>query len=312
MAIQLDIFVADPTTILIDFNVIQVSRSITGSSGPYTIITALTAKKAEFTSTTEAPFLVSGNTLFFKLDGVQKDVTFTGSVGGLTAAEVVSQINTKVGATVASVSGQKVKLSSTASGTVSSVEITGGSAAAAFGWTTASRDVGEDAHIPIVSGTTLYKYTDQEGKDGNWYTVSYLHTTTGAQSQTSAPFQGTGTFIGDASLSTAVVDLVDGRGLPVQDQEISIYPVHDPLKVGAYYVGMTRAPVVVKTDSAGHASVSLVRGMRAKVVFEGTSFIKEITIPDAASFDLLALMGTAPDPFSVVDPNYQSAIRRSP
>lgn len=312
MAIQIDIFVADPVTTLLSFNVIQVSRATVGQAGPYTITTATTAKKASITSTTEAPFVVSGDTLFFKLDGTQYDVTFTGGLGGLTAADVVSQINTKVGTTVASVSGQKVVLSSVATGTVSSVLITGGSAIGDFGWTVNQKDVGEDAHIPLVSSTTTYQYTDQEGQTGNWYTVTYLNTTSGATSQSSAPFQGTGTFVGDANLAKAVIDLVDGRGLPVEGQEISIYPVHDPLKVGNFYVGLTRAPVVTVTDSAGHAEVALVRGQLMRAVLEGTSLIKEFTVPAQASFDLLATMAAAQDPYSVVTPNIPNAIRRSP
>jgi hypothetical protein len=62
------------------------------------------------------------------------------------------------------------------------------------------------------------------------------------------------------------IDLVDGRGVPVKDQYVRLYPINDPLVVYGYHVGLTAAPVEMKTDGSGHAEANVVKGLKCRVV----------------------------------------------
>tara|TARA_B100000242_G_scaffold294072_1_gene274557 strand:- start:1025 stop:1900 length:876 start_codon:yes stop_codon:yes gene_type:complete len=55
-----------------------------------------------------------------------------------------------------------------------------------------------------------------------------------------------------------------------------------------------------KSNSAGRVEFDAVRGMKLRISFETTTFVREITVPDAATANLLTLMGAATDPFVVV------------
>jgi len=115
--------------------------------------------------------------------------------------------------------------------------------------------------------------------------------------------------VGD--LSRWTVDLVDGEGIPLAGQVISFFGVGELLRVGSYEIGLGRSPVSATTNSAGHAEGTLARGLKVRVVFTGTSLIREIEIPDTETFDLLALIGTASDPMTVRSSAPTPALRNS-
>lgn len=54
------------------------------------------------------------------------------------------------------------------------------------------------------------------------------------------------------------------------------------------------------SNSSGHVEFDVVRGLKIRVSFVTTSFTREITVPDAATSNLLTLMGASTDPFVVV------------
>ena len=128
----------------------------------------------------------------------------------------------------------------------------------------------------------------------------------------SVPFRGEpGTLVSASNLSTGTIDLVDQSGVAVPDQDISFYSIHEPLQVEGFEVALIRGPVTITTNSAGHAEVILVRGLKMKVVFEGTNLIREITVPDQDEFDILEEVGAAPDPYGIKAHSFPSAIRRT-
>lgn len=311
-SITLNLFVSDIAAALASFDVIRIRRSIAGEGGPYTEITAPAATSASLLSTNSGPYSVSGNTLSLKVDSQpQVDVVFSG-VDPLTVNQVVSQINDAVGSAVASEVGGAVQLESLLSGTVSKMEVVGGSAAPLIGFIDGQRDIGEDPYITLQAGVTDYQHIDNDGDSGYFYQSALYHTGTGLLSEWSSPFEGeAGTLVGSSNLSVCSVDWVDASGVALPEQTIVFYPLNEPLEVDGYQVALSRQPVSMTTDNSGHAEISLVRGLKVKVVFEGTSLIRTITVPDTATFSLLQLMSEAPDPFNPIRPDYPTAPRRT-
>jgi hypothetical protein len=312
MATKLTISVTGINDVLASFDVIRIKRSITGDGGPYELITDLTSTPATLTAPLSGNYNVVNKTLSLIVDqGGQIDVLFTGT-DPLTVPQVVDQINTAVGESIASDVSNTLVLTSTNTGTASVIEIVGGGAAVEFGWSGGERDIGEDPHIVMQPDVSVYSYTDEDGDSDYFYVAQFFNTANNLQSNDSAPFQGgAATLVSASNLSTVKVDLVDGAGVAIPDQEISFYPTYELHSVEGFQVALNRAPITIKTDNAGHAEKSLVRGARFKVVFEGTTVIREIVIPDAPETDLLAEMGLAPDPFDIETPNFPFAIRRT-
>ena len=311
-ATTLNISVSGIDQVLLNFNVIRIKRSTTGVDGTYSLLTADAPAPATLTAGNAGNYDVAGKTLKIFVDqGAQVDILFTG-LSPLTVPQVVGQINTALGASIASDVGNTLVLTSTTTGTASRIELVDGSANAVFGFSDGERDIGEEAHVLLQTDVSSYTFIDKDGESGYFYKAQFYNTSTGLESNDSSPFEGdVGTLISTANLSTAKVDLVDGRGVAVEGQEISFYPHHDLLEVEGYQVALTRAPIVIQTNNAGHAEVTLVRGLKVKVVFEGTSLIRDITVPDAAEFNLLSEMNSVPDPFDVADPNFPPAFRRT-
>jgi hypothetical protein len=314
MAVTLTINVGNIESALASYDVIKIKRSTTGINGTYSDITAVTPQAATLTAPTAGNYDVVAKTLQFIIDQeAQVDHTFTGVVGTpLTAAQVASQLNAAFGDTVAYDDSGTLRFTSATTGTASRVEIVGGGAVTDFGWTDGDRDIGEAAHVQLVAGQSLYSFTDHDGTSSYYYKAQFLNTTNSLTSAESSAFQGdAGTVVGSDKLSMTKVDLIDGRGIALADQEITFYGVDQQLQVEGFKLTLTRQPITITTDSSGHAEVPLVRGSTWKVIFEGTSFIREFTVPDAVDFDLLSLLGAAPDPFRIVELQFPAAIRRT-
>lgn len=313
MAINLSIFAGDITAVLGSFNRIRVERSTTTELGPYTEITAPLATPATLLAGASGNYAVVGQTIEIKVNSsAPVIVTFTGT-NPLTTPQVVSQINTALGAAIASDDANVLRLTSNLTGTVSVVEVISGTALGTLGFTAGDRDVGEEPYITLISGQENYPFTDDDGIGGYIYRTWFFHTGTLLESPRSAPFRGEpGTQVPSLSLSLATVDLIDLRGRALPNRKISIYPVSMPLIVDIYGVDLGRAGVIIETDNAGHAETNLVRGSQVKVVFEGTTFIRTIEVPDVSTFDLLTAVGAVPDQFSTaVIPNVPVAPRRT-
>lgn len=309
--IRLSIFVSDISGVISAYDVIKIRRSTTDDSGPYTEISGAAKTSAKLLSSSTSPFDVGGKTLTISVDqGAETSILFSGT-GNRTVAQVVDDIEAVISGIASNESGY-LALESTLDGSRSKIEIVGGSAAAAFGWEAGDSNTGLEQNITLVSDVNDYTFIDYDGDEDYWYQAAYLNTTTSQQSSWSSSFKGdAGTVITAENRSTATVDLVDATGAAVPGQRITFYSQHTPLQVEGYQAALVRQPVTITTDNVGHAEVSLIRGLILRVVFEGTSLIREITVPDQASFDLLELMASAPDPYNPVDPEIPYAIRRT-
>jgi len=312
MAVTLSINVSNIASAMASFNVIKIKRSISGIGGPYVDITALTPQPAKLLPTIPSPYNVSAKTLQMILDSYpQVNMIFTGT-DPLSAAQLVSQFNTALGHTVAAEVGGELVLTSETVGTASKLTIVGGMAAAEFGWVAGTKDIGEEAHIQLVAEQNLYSFTDNDGESSYYYKAQFLNTSNNLTSADSDPFQGdAGTLVSASNLAVAKVDLIDGRGLALPDQEITFYGVNEAFAIEGFQIALTRRPITIVTNNSGHAEVPLVKGTKWKVVFEGTSFVREFVVPNASTFDLLALLATAPDPFKIVEVQFPAAPRRT-
>jgi hypothetical protein len=312
MAVTLSISVSNIASAMASFNVVKIKRSIAGIGGPYTDITALTPQPAKLLPPLPSPYNVVSKTLQIIRDSQpQTNILFTG-IDPLSAAQLVPQINAAVGAVIAAEVLGQLELTSTLVGTASKLKIVGGGAAAEFGWVANTKDIGEEAYIGLVAEQTIYSFTDHDGESSYYYKAQFLNTTNNLTSSDSDPFQGdAGTLVSAGNLSTALVNLVDGRGIALQDQEITFYGVNEAFSVEGFKIALTRKPITIVTNSGGHAEIPLVKGTRWKVVFEGTSFIREFVVPTTATFDLMALLGVAPDPFKITELQFPAAPRRT-
>jgi len=312
-SIKLRINVRDIAAVMSSYDVIRVKKSTTGESGQYDYITGAAATAAQLIAPTDETYNVVGKTLQILRDShAQAEVTFTGT-DPLTAATIVSQINTEVGVSIASIEGDSFKLTSTITGSSSKMEIAGGTAAADFGWAADDRNVGLETQVDLQAGVSLYEFIDNDGESGDYYKVNYYNTSNQLSSTDSSAFLGaTATLVAAGSLSIASVDLVDGAGVAVANQDITFWSVYEIVEVDTFIAGIQRKPIAtITTDAAGHAEVSLVRGLTIKAVFEGTSIIREFTVPDAASFNLLDQISDSPDPFDIRTPDFNLALRRT-
>jgi hypothetical protein len=312
-ATKLTISVSGIEDVLQSFNVIRVKRSVTGVNGTYSFLTANAPTQGSLTAPTSGDYDVVGKTLQLQLDQApQINILFIGALLPLTAVQVSDQINAAVGETVAFADGEYLRITSSMTGTISKVLIVGGSATPIFGWLNGEKGIGLEAHVTLQTGVSSYTFTDNDGQAGYFYTAQFYNTNTFLASTDSAPFEGdVGTLVTADRLSRVKVDLVDSRGIAIPGQEITFYPQHEPLVVEGFQVALNRAPVTIKTDNAGHAEVSFVRGLHMRVVFEGTSIIRDISIPDAEETNLLTQMGQAPDPYDITTIPFPTAPRRT-
>lgn len=310
----LTIFVDDIDAALASFDSMRVQRA-EDEAGPWTELTADGAQAAVLLGTEDSPFSVAGKTMQLQVDsGNLHDIVFTG-VDPLTVDQVADQINA-VESGVASDLAGKLNLESTLTGTQSKLYLPGGGALTDLGFTAGDRDIGEEDYIDLVPGESNYNFYDRDGTGTGdqsfFYRVAFYNQATGLTSEWSEPFEAEpGTVISAAQLSIGTIDLVDAQGVSQPDHRITFYPIQEPLQVEGFHVALMRSPVTVVTNNSGHAEVTLVRGLRVKMVIEGTAYVREFVVPDQATFNVLEIAATAPDPFNPVEPDYPYAIRRT-
>jgi len=312
----LEIFVDDIASVMASFNVIRIRRS-TSETGPWSEITAAAEAPAELLGSEVTPFDLVGLTMQLQVDSqALEDIVFTGT-DPLSVDQVAVQINSVFTGVASDDGNGQLLLQSTLAGTQSKLYLPGGGALAVLGFSDGDRDIGEEEYILLSPNQSSYNFYDRDGAGTGdqafFYQAAYHNTTTGLTSEWSAPFEAEpGTAVSASNLSVGTVDLVDAQGVTVAGQRVTFYPSYDAHSVEGFAVGVVRQPVTVVTNNSGHAEMTLVKGLTGRMVFEGTNMIREITVPDTDTFDILALMAAAPDPWSPAEPDYPSAIRRTP
>lgn len=310
--IKLKIHVANLTNVMGLFDVIQAHKSTTGEVGPYYEITAAIDEAATVLGTGLSSFILNGLTLKLKVDGgSEQELTFV-TADPIAIDDLVDEVNGQLTDAVASEDTGALRITSSTLGTGSSIEITGGTALTELGLTNGDRVVGKDERITLVAGTADYEYDDLDGDPDHYYKVRYYNSTTGAVSSFGPAAKGDiGSVLVPSDLIKATIDLAGIDGKPMTETEILIYNKYiPPLEVGDYLV--TGRELLLVTDMTGHAETMLVRGATVTVAINGTSIVREISVPiTGTEFKLNSAIATADDGFQIQVPDVPAAVRRT-
>lgn len=309
--IKLKIYVANLSNVLGLFDKMQVWRSETGILGTYFEITGPVAQPATLLGSVAGPFTLNGKTIKLKVNqGSEQTLTIV-SADPIGIDDLVDFINT-IPSTglVASEDGGALRLSTVATGTVSVIEITGGTALTDLGFTVGQKDNGEDPRITLSPASTSYEYDDQSGDPDNYYKVRYYNSGTGTFSSFGDPVKGDiGSIVPPTDLVKASGTFAKLDGKPVSGMAVIFYNVYlPPLSVGD--IGIVGREIRVETDQAGYLETMLVKGSLVDVILSGTGIIRRITVPDA-DFNIMAAVAAADDNFQIQVPDIPAAVRRS-
>ena len=303
--ISLDVHVDDLDSVLAIFDKIQVWRSVDelGAPTPYAEITAALETKATLDGTVQGPWNLSGTNLVITLNSADPiTITFTGS-DPLNLPAVAQAINSMIPTLAKEIPTDTgmLRLESPVLGTGSSIQVSGG-AATILGLPTTKTN-GRAARLGLTNPTTDYLFRDFDGTNVLWYKTRYFSSLTGAVSSFSDPRQGNPEVVLDAGLlSKAVVYLADGAGRPIVNRRVIFVPITNKTVTsgGLLYGSLPGVDrLVMSTDEKGNAEINLLRGQTFRVFFEGTSYQREFVVPDVSQFDLLTVLSTAADPFSI-------------
>lgn len=306
--ISFDILVEDLEAVLALYDRVQVWRSPDedGSPTPYAEITAAEDEPAVVDGSAAGTWSLNGLTLSVSLSGADAvDITFDGT-NPFDLQTVLDQINDAIPEFASEVPGDpetnRVRLTSPLKGTGSTILLSG-SACAVLGLST-TKASGKTHRIALTSPTVTYRFRDYDGLLNGWYKTRFYSTKTKAASDFSPPRQGAPQVVlSDALMSVATVDLIDGSGKPIVNRRVIFVPMGVQVIVdGDTNFGLLASVerLVATTNERGHASISLARGHTFRVFFEGSGYHREFVVPDTATFDLLTVLSTSPDPFSIV------------
>ena len=310
--IKLNIYVADIDDVIGLFDKIRVWVSTTGLSGPYVLMTTAAAMSARIDGTVAAPFTIHGDTFTVAVNG-GSDQTMTFVVADPVQVDAaVEDINDQTLLITASANGSKVRLDTDLLGRAATLEIVGGTSLTELGFVADTFVTGSDAHVSLVPAQSEYEYEDVNGDSTYYYKTQYYNSSSGTYSGLSDPVKGdVGAIVPAAELITAVIDIVDLAGVPVENNEVAFYNVYiPPLSRGAFSVlGRT---VSVYTNGAGHAEISLIRGATVDVTITNTGITRRIEVPETGDeFNLMDAVSAAPDNFQIQTPSIPLAVRRS-
>lgn len=307
MAVQISILIANAASLVaLGHTRIEIWRS-TDDGNSYEEVTASVAKAAELRSTAASTlFRMGGKTLKLKVNGGSEvSVSFSSVLPYWTPTQVANRINEVVPG-LASVVGSSVLLTSPTTGRSSVLEVTYCDASD-LGWSSGDVARGLDARLVLASGTTSYQYSDVAGATSDRYKWRFSADGSEPTSEFSSYVPGaTPPVAGSLSVCSATFLGADGR--PVR-RKVIVGTLDTPQSIGGYLIGNDQ-PLVFEADANGFVQFTLVQGAKVRIAIEGTSFVRELTVPAASSFDLLTEMAAAADPYTVQSAP-ESMIRRS-
>lgn len=300
--ISFNITVDDLDAVLALYDSIQVWRSpdASGDPTPFSEVTASDSLPAIVDGTVAGPWEINDLVLGVSLSNAETvSIVFEGS-DPIDLATALRQINEAIPG-LASENDGRLRLTSPLLGTGSSIALSG-SAISVLGLS-ATKVNGRGPRLLLTSPTVTYRFRDYDGILTDYYKTRFYSSKTGAASAFSAVRQGAPqTIISEASLSLATIDLADGAGRPVVGRRIIFVPlgVQSLLQESVSYgILPTADRLIAVTDDRGHAELQLVRGHSFRVFFEGTGYHRDMVVPDQSSFDLLTILSTANDPFTI-------------
>lgn len=298
MVVQLSILVGNVNDLIgLGYTRIEVHQSV-DQGNSFQEVTAPAAAAAVLDSVpANTTFPMGGKTLKLSIDGgAEQAISFSSLLMNWTPTQVVNRIN-EVIVGLASVSGSKVRLTSPTTGRSSSVEATY-TEIPELGFVAGNKVFGKSARPTLVMDTLSYAFPDVAGKDTDRYKWRFSANGSNPISDFSPTVSGqTAPVIPIGNLSIATARFFTADGQPVKTRLlIGIDSV--PQSLAGVYITRDQ-PLVVDSGSDGFLQVSLVRGARVRIGIEGTAYVREFDVPNVPSFDLLTVMGTATDPFTI-------------
>lgn len=300
MTVQFSILVANNDSLItLGYTRIEVWQSI-DSGDTYQEITAPSAQAA-FSESLEAQttFRQGGKLLKFIINGGSEiSVSFSSLIEYWTAQQVVDRIN-EVAPGRASLNGSKVRLTSPSVGRASSVEVTY-SDGVDLGFEVI-KSFGKDPRITLTSGVLSYLYSDVSGFSNARYKWRFSANGADPISEFSNYVLGSEEpLVGSGQISVCSTTFIGLNGQPVKTKVIVVSD-QNPSPIGTFAV-TNQHPLIFESGSDGFIQFSLLRGAKVRVAIEGTSFVREFVVPNTASFDLLSVMASASDPFTIQTP----------
>ena len=300
MIVQLAITAANVTDLLaLGYTRIEIWSSI-DQGNIYQEITSSVAAPAVLRSAgAQTTFAMASKLLKLSINGAAEvSILFASTPAHWTPAQVVNRINEVVPG-LASLDGMMVKLASPTTGRVSSLLITYNDAAD-LALPAGTLSHGTEPRPTFVPGQFIYLFNDVAGHSEDRYKWRFSANGVNPVSEFSARIFGkepplTGVLV---SVGTAHFVGLDGRA---QKRRIVVVSDRPPAVISGSAVG-NELPITVDSDDQGFLQIPLVQGSVVRVAIEGTAYVREFTVPATSSFDLLAVMASAPDPFSIQVP----------
>lgn len=296
MSVQLSILVAKAASLVaLGFTRIEVWRSVDDGSS-YEEVTDPVPSPATVTSLEAVTtYRMGGKLLKVVIDGGPEiPISFGSVLEHWTTTQVAARIN-EIIADTASEDGSYVSLSSMTVGRGSTIEVTYCDAAD-LGFPV-TKVYGKAARIPLTTDTS-YTFSDPVGKSTDRYRWRFSFDGADPLSEFSSYVPGGDPAVTDTEvMSVCSATLLGADGKPVR-RKVIIGTLDSPQSLNGYLVGNDQ-PLVFEADVDGFVQFSLMRGLNVRVCIEGTSFVREFTVPDAATFDLLTAMSEAADPYTI-------------
>lgn len=280
------------------YSTIEVWKSVDYGNS-YSEITSSTEQAAKLSAALpNSRYYLKDAILSFLIDGAQSpSVSFGSALDYYSSAQVVSKINTTIPGIASIGSSGEVVVSSTRTGSASSIQISQNTLAASLGFPT-TRAVGTDRRIPLVSGQVVYFLYDVNPIARSKYKWRYSANGASPVSSFSNPVTDSLLRLGvsPTELTVGVALFITASGMA--NKTSLIISSNSIQKIGNSIISPA-STIVVEADSTGFLQVPLLRGSKMVVAVEGTSIVREITVPDLPVFDIMQAVSDIPDQFTV-------------
>lgn len=299
MVVQLTILVGNAADLVgLGYSRIEVWQS-KDRGNTFQEITApvVTAAKLD-SAVAQNTFQMGGRLLKLVVDGgTEVSIPFSDIIEQWTPLQVVNRINEVVPSLASVLGGTQVRLTSPSNNRSSSVLVTY-SDSPDLGWAADDVAYGLSARIVLSGGTLVYSFPDVAGRPDDRYKWRFSANGSNPVSEFSAPVTGqVAPVLNNALLSVGTAQFYDAAGNPSKT-DILVGVDSSPQAIAGGFVSKGSS-MKVTSDDTGFLQVTLVRGLKVRVGIIGTSYIREFLVPNAPAFDLLAVMATAPDPYTV-------------
>ena len=298
MIVQFPILVANATSLVsLGFSRIEVWSS-QDHGGTYTEVTSSSATPATLNSSPASTlFRMGGRSISVSVNGgISQSVIFSDVLDYWNATQVAGRINEVIAGLASVTNTNIVTLTSPTTGRASTLQITYNDSDD-LGLPTGMSAVGNAIRPTLNSNILVYGFSDVAGNSGDYYKWRFSANGSSPISEYSDRIIASQTPTSPVPTSIGISQFLSLDGKP---QKRSIIIVSDmvPTGLNGYTIG-NELPLVVGSDDFGLLQVTLVCGVKVRAAIEGTAFVREFTVPSTPSFDILQVMASVPDPYSV-------------